>query len=74
MYLNHGMTYILYINLNNVNYLRIDINFFSVHEEINSKMWYTLEAGYARVCTTFLSLFRINEQQIQINPSKLIPN
>jgi hypothetical protein len=26
-----------------------------VHEEINSKMWYTL--CYARVCTTFFSLF-----------------
>ena len=23
-------------------YLRIDLNFFFVHEEINSKMWYTL--------------------------------
>ena len=25
-----------------INYLRIDLNLFSVHEEINSKMWYTL--------------------------------
>jgi hypothetical protein len=34
---------------------KIDLNFLSVHEETNSKMWYTL--CYARVCTTFFSLF-----------------
>jgi hypothetical protein len=31
------LTYNIYII-----YLRIDLNFFSVHEEVNSKMWYTL--------------------------------
>jgi hypothetical protein len=47
-------------------YLRIDLKFFSVHEEINSKMGYigthcvTREAVYAKVCTTLLSLFRMN--------------
>ena len=40
-------------------YLRIYLNLFSVHGEINSKMC-THCVGYARVCTTFLCLFRMN--------------
>ena len=40
-------------------YLRIDRNFCSVHEEITSIRLYTL--GYARVCTTWLRLFQMNQ-------------
>jgi hypothetical protein len=34
--------FVLGIGANNYYLLRIGLNFFSVHEEINSKMWYTL--------------------------------
>ena len=43
-------------------YLRIDLNLFSVHEEINSKMLYTPLRNPR------------TEQKIVINPYKLIPN
>ena len=45
--------------------LRIDLNFFSVHEEINSKMWYTL--GKSGLCKGVYHIF-------VIYPYKLIPN
>jgi hypothetical protein len=45
-------------------YLRIDLNFFSVLEEINSKMWYTCET---QGCVpNFLVYFEWTEQKIVI--------
>ena len=58
-------------------YLRIDLNFFSVHEEINSKMWYTVypTKWVTQGCVPHLWLyFEWTEQKIVINPYKLIPN
>jgi hypothetical protein len=52
--------------------LRIDLNLFSVHEETNPRMWCTL-CNYARVCTTFFYLFRMNRAK-NCDPYKLIPN
>jgi hypothetical protein len=45
-------------------YLRIDRNFCSVHEEISSIRLYTPRNPriYARVCTTWLRLFRMNRK------------
>jgi hypothetical protein len=42
-------------------YLRIDLNFFSVHEEINSKMWYTLCNPRIRKCVYHIFEFISNE-------------
>ena len=42
-----------------------------VHEEINSKMWYTLHNGVYHI---FEFNFDWTEQKIVINPYKLIPN
>ena len=49
-------------------------NFFSVHEEINSKMWYTLERVTQGCVPHFWVYFEWTEQKIVINPCKLIPN
>ena len=59
------------------NHLRIDLNFFSVHEEINSKMWYTLCNPLSVLCKGVYHFFEFLEwtkQKIMINPYKIIPN
>jgi hypothetical protein len=63
---------------NKITHLRIDLNFCSVHEEINSKMWYTLRNPQSGLRKGVYHIFKFisNEpnKKIVINSYKLIPN
>jgi len=47
----------IYFSVRIVKYLRIGLNFFSVHEEINSKMWYTLCNPRSGLCKGVYHIF-----------------
>jgi hypothetical protein len=47
----------IYFSVRIVKYLRIGLNCFSIHEEINSKMWYTLCNPRSGLCKGVYHIF-----------------